>query len=85
MAPLPGIENLLTVDQNTYTNIYDVITKGLLSNPWKLRHKICWDPKSPIINHFQIGFWQDTLQLHRSASNKMDISPDIDPTEIPEF
>ena len=23
--------------------------------------------------------------MHRSASNKMDISPDIDPTEISEF
>ena len=32
---------LLTIDQNTYTNTYDVITKGLLSNPWKLRHKTC--------------------------------------------
>ena len=41
--------------------------------------------KSPIINHFQIWFWQDTLQVHRLASNKMDIIPDIDPTEISEF
>ena len=27
-------------------------------------------------------FWSDCLQVHRSTSNKMDLSPDIDPTEI---
>ena len=27
-------------------------------------------------------FWSDFLQVHRSTSNKMDLSPDIDPTEI---
>ena len=32
---------VLTLDQNTCTNIYDIITKGLLSNPWKLLHKTC--------------------------------------------
>ena len=41
--------------------------------------------KSPIVNHFQFWFWQDTLQVHRSASNKMDVSLGIDPTEISEF
>ena len=40
---------------------------------------------SPIVNHFQFWFWSDILQVQRSASNKMDISPDIDPTEISEF
>ena len=41
--------------------------------------------KSPIVNHFQFWFWLDTLQVHRLASNKIDISPDIDPTEISDF
>ena len=53
--------------------------------PGNFAIKLVETQKSPIVNHFQFWFWQDTLQVHRSASNKMDISPDIDPTEISEF
>ena len=38
--------------------------------------------KSPRVSHFLFWFWPGILQVHRSTSNKMDISPDIDPTEI---
>ena len=34
------------------------------------------------MKQFKLWFWLDILQVHRSASNKMDLSPDIDPTEI---
>ena len=34
-------EGILLTQTKTHIQIYDVITKGLLSNPWKLRHKIC--------------------------------------------
>ena len=44
--------------------------------------KLVDDQKSPRVNHFQFWFWPDILQVHRSTSNKMDISPDIDPTKI---
>ena len=42
----------------------------------------CIYQKSPRVNHFQFRFWPDILQVHRSTSNKMDISPNIDPTKI---
>ena len=53
--------------------------------PGNFAIKLVETQKSPIVNHFQFWFWPDILQVHRSTSNKMDISPDIDPTEISEF
>ena len=74
-------------DQNICVQISDTVTAGLLINPRLtassnlLRYLI-----SPIAIHsVQNWFWPDTLQVHRSTSNKMDLSPDIDPTEILEF
>ena len=49
----------------------------------KLVGFLLYGPKKSLrVNHFQFWFWPDILQVHRSTSNKMDISPDIDPTEI---
>ena len=49
----------------------------------KLVGFLLYGPKKSLrVNHFQFWFWLDILQVHRSTSNKMDISPNIDPTEI---
>ena len=70
----------------THIQIYTTLSpKDYCLIPGNFAIKFVETQKSPIINHFQIWFWQDTLQVHRAASNKMDISPDIDPTEISEF
>ena len=78
---------LVELDQMTYTPIYDIVTKRLLFNPRQQYHKTrvylyFINQKSPRVNHFKFWFWSDILQVHRSTSNKMDFSPDIDPTEI---
>ena len=82
---IPGNGAIKLVETKIYTQIYSTITRGLLSNPRQRRHKTCWlstiwTKKSLRVNHFQFWFWPDILQVHRSTSNKMDISPDIDPT-----
>ena len=82
-----GAEMRPTVDpdQNAYTNLTAQLPKDYCLIPGNCTVKLVETQKSPIVNHFQFWFWPDTLQVHRSASNKMDISPDIDPTEISEF
>ena len=78
---------MTSVDRTkTHIQIYMTLSpKDYCLIPGNFAIKFVETQKSPIINHFQIWFWQDTLQVHRSASNKMDISPDIDPIEISEF
>ena len=76
----------MLVDPNQ--NAYKFVTlspKDYSLIPGNFAIKLVETQKSPIVNHFQFWFWLDTLQVHRSASNKMDISPNIDPTEISEF
>ena len=75
---------LLTLTK-TKTNFVTLSPKDYCLIPGNFAIKFVETQKSPIVNHFQFWFWLDTLQVHRSASNKMDISPDIDPTEISEF
>ena len=72
-------------DQNAYTNLTAQLPKDYCLIPGNCTVKLVETQKSPIVNHFQFWFSPDTLQVNRSASNKMDISPDIDPTEISEF
>ena len=71
-------------DQNAYKFV-TLSPKDYCLIPGNFAIKFVETQKSPIVNHFQFWFRLDTLQVHRSASNKMDISRDIDPTEISEF
>ena len=86
---IPGVDTikLVELDHMTYTPVFDTITKRLLFNPRQQYHETCVylyfiNKKSPRVNHFKIWLWSDILQVHKSTSNKMDLSPDIDPTEI---
>ena len=73
---------MLLTDQNAYTNLVVQLPKDYCLIPGNCTIKLVETKKSPRVNHFQFWFWPDILQVHRSTSNKMDISPDIDPTEI---
>ena len=77
-----ALEILLLTDQNAYTNLVAQLPKGYCLIPGNCTIKLVETKKSPRANHFQFWFWPAILQVHRSTSNKMDISPDIDPTEI---
>ena len=87
LLEITSLNYIKLVDRTkTHIQIYMTLSpKDYCLIPGNLAIKFVETQKSPIINHFQIWFWQDTLQVHRLASNKMDISPDIDPTEILEF
>ena len=83
-TPIEDDARLLT-NQNAYTSLTAQLPKDYCLIPGSCTIKLVETQKSPIVNHFQFWFWPDILQVHRSTSNKMDISPDIDPTEISEF
>ena len=80
LIPGKGAIKLVDPDQNAYTNLTSQLPKDYCLIPGNCTVKLVETQKSPTVNHFQFWFWPDTLQVHRSASNKMDISPDIDPT-----
>ena len=87
-AELESTDEVVAVDRPKHIHIYNTITKRVLFNPKQQYHETCVylylinQKKTPRVNHFKIWFWSDILQVHRSTSNKMDLSPDIDPTEI---
>ena len=77
--------SLMTRLKRTHKFITAQLPKDYCLIPGNCTIKLVETQKSPIVNIFQFWFWPDILQVHRSTSNKMDISPDIDPTKISEF
>ena len=72
----------MLTDQNGYTNLVAQLPKDYCLIPGNCTIKLVETKDLLELNIFNFWFWPDILQVHRLTSNKMDISPDIDPTEI---